>query len=246
MEVRGILTTRSQTIINKNIVSIDVNLDSISSSLAPITANHDSFDELLKKLNKETIDHSKYQTRLSSPKQEDINYHLMAEIWDYIKLWGKKYLYVDLGDSCSISALESLKYDAAGLFWFSENGECKIEIKKSIMKDTSYFLVVLVHEYMHYVHFKTVSRKAYYNCPLIFSEGFAEHSSRIFHEQSEYHLPEDLKKSWNQYYELGRLVVSQICSEGFKLSGFVQSFLKNTLNANSWSKLDPLFQYNLA
>ncbi|MFB2877300.1 hypothetical protein [Floridanema aerugineum] len=130
--------------------------------------------------------------------------------------------------------------NAWGVFSCNEK-DCEIEIAEECVYNTNALLLVLAHEYIHYIHYKLVDYKDYCNCPSIFSEGLAEVGARMFYEVSNYQIHKDLKKSWDESYEIARCVVAQIISEGFNLESFKYSFLMNISHKTPWHDLDKLF-----
>jgi hypothetical protein len=210
-----------------------------------VDTDRNCFEKLLYDLKKETIDHNMF-FRKSGPKQNDLNYHLVKGIWKFVQSWCQDSLKFTVREVCPISIVERNEMgrdDAIGLFRYERhNRRCEIRILESILDNTQYFLITLVHEYMHYVHYSFVSFDDYHNCPKVFSEGFSEYYSRIFYEQSGYDIQEDFRKSWNTSYEIGRKIVRQICSEGFGIYGFANGFLRNIPNNNPWKSLDHLFR----
>lgn len=203
-------------------------------------------NKLLSNLKAETIDHNMYFHR-SAPKQADLNHRLVEGIWIFVRSWCEKHLNFEITEACPISVVDKNKMrskNAFGLFCYSLNHDyrkCEIQILDSILDNTEYFMITLLHEYMHYVHYSLVSPVDYFNCPKLFAEGFSEYGSRIFYEQSGYDIKPKLKKSWNTSYETGRKVVGQICSEGFGIDGFTNGFLRNVQENNPWKCLDYLF-----
>lgn len=242
---RGILKFHSSSIPDSVVPEV---VQSLKTYLPVFTEGVDNdrnyLDKISCSLRNETIDHSTF-CRKSVPKQQDLNYHLVNGIWKFVKSWSHQNLKFTIRDACPISVVEKDEMrckDAAGLFCYKAHSrKCEIQILKSILDDTQYFLITLVHEYLHYVHYSLVSTTDYHNCPRIFAEGFSEYGSRIFYEHSGYNIQNHLKKSWNTSYEMGRELVSQICSEGFGIFGFTNGFLRNVETENPWKSLDHLF-----
>lgn len=191
---------------------------------------------------KECIEHSKFKSKATT--QADLNLSLIDCIWDYVKQWCSEKLKMTVNIPCHISIGNSQEMgNAYGLFYYSNPsyGKCEIKISKDILGDTGYFLIVLIHEYMHYIHYRIVDHNDYISCPSILSEGFSEYGARIFYSQNKYNIESHLLKSWNEYYEIGRQLVHQICEEGFGIEGFVKGFLNNIPPKSPWKSLDHWF-----
>ena len=242
---KGILKFNSPVVPDSYVPAVVQSLKSYLPALKEDVDNDRTYlDRLLYGLKKETIDHNMYFQK-SVPKQADLNYQLVNGIWKFVKSWCEDNLKFTVNEACPISVVdrnEMRNNEAVGLFCYNTHcRECEIQILKSILDDTQYFLITLAHEYMHYVHYSLVSFADYHNCPKIFSEGFSEYGSRIFYEHSAYNIQTNFRKSWNTSYEIGRKIVSQICLEGFGIYGFTNGFLRNIESNNPWKSLDHLF-----
>jgi hypothetical protein len=167
-----------------------------------------------KKIQAETIDYETYSRFISDDKFESkastsgqadlINMRLVEGIWEYQKDWAKKYFKKSIKEVCKISVKKRKDMclsNAYGVFSFTEK-DCEIEIAEECVYNTNLLLLVLAHEYVHYIHYKLVDYKDFCNCPNIFSEGLAEVGARMFYEVSNYQIHKDLKKSWDESYEI--------------------------------------------
>lgn len=173
---------------------------------------------------------------------------LIRDIWPHIAGWAKKELRYDLSryDACPIQVIPSLDMrsycegqQVAGLYRGRHKG---IWISGDTLSDTSMLVIVLAHEYMHFVHDLIVDEQDRERCPRIFSEGLAEVGSRAFCQQSRYRLPLHYRnRSWNEDYDLGRQLVEQIASEGYGLDGFTRTFLNDIATNNPWNILNKRF-----
>lgn len=254
--VRGALKVRNHSASNKMLPLVTDNLIRLGYKhplLLKSSESRESRNNWYKKIQAETIDYKTYshfisddefQSKASASRQAELNMRLVEGIWEYQKDWAKKFFNKSIKEVCKISVKKrsdmSLS-DAWGVFRFNEK-DCEIEIAENCVYNTNLLLLVLAHEYVHYIHYKLVDYTDYCNCPNIFCEGLAEVGARMFYEFSKYQLREELKKSWNESYEIARCVVNQIISEGFNLETFKYSFLMNVPHKSSWSDLNKLFE----
>lgn len=194
---------------------------------------------LLSRIKSETIDHSKFFKSVSIT--EYLDRSLVDRLWKYISSWFQRILNFHVGESCPIFVKkeEDMK-KAFGIFWLSK---CEIWLSRKALSSIPYTLITLAHEYVHYVLYSVLPRLEYDNCPMILSEGFAEYACRLLYRGTNFNIPHDLKKSWDENYELGRILVEHMVeTEGFGVEGFVKGFLYNISPNNPLKFLDKLFR----
>jgi hypothetical protein len=190
----------------------------------------------------EIIDHKRF-FRKPEPQPIELTDKLVECIWKYVKLWCEEVFNGSIGGLCPVS-IESEEemhaQHAVGLFWTES---CRIQISEAVLSSEPYALIVLTHEFFHYVNYCIVPREDFVNCPEILAEGFSEYCCRMFYEKAKYKIPKEMKKSWNEHYELGRQLVKHIAEdEGFGIEGFVNGFLRNIQPDTPLKFLDPLFK----
>jgi len=194
------------------------------------------------RLGLEIIDH-KIFFRKSAPQPIELTDQLVECIWKYVKLWCEDVFNSSLCGLCPVSVVPDEELRAKNAIGLFMSGSCEIQISDGILYSEPYTLIVLTHEFFHYVNYCIVSREDFVNCPEILVEGFSEYCCRIFYEEAKYKIPKEMRKSWNEHYEYGRRLVEHIVeAESFSIKGFVNGFLYNVQPDNSLKFLDPLFK----
>jgi len=204
-------------------------------------SNEDYLKQLHIKLRPETIDHSKFYPRFV-PKAEDLNYHLVERIWQFIAPWLQITLRFFIDKPCLIVVLEEHEMRRKGAYGLFCSDICEIQINRKILSNEPYTLITLAHELAHYAIFRILPKKEYEDCPMILSEGLSEYMCRLFYRDANYDLPDGMRKSWDENYELGRKLVKHIVEdESFGIMGFVKGFLLNIEPNNPLKYLDYRF-----
>jgi len=205
-------------------------------------SDRDYLERLRQRLKPEIINHRRFFRR-SIPRPIDLNYHLVECLWQYVKSWCEENLRYRINSQCPVSIAPGEEMEAKRALGLFLPDTCEIRISEEILYSEPYTLIVLAHEYMHYVEYCITSWEDYGNCPKILSEGFSEYGCRLFYEEAKYKIPKEMRKSWNEYYERGRWLVEHIAEEeGFGIKGFVNGFLYNIQPDNPLKFLDPLFK----
>ncbi len=235
---RGLLNIDLNSTIHKQI-KFTLNKDLVS-CLGMSLAKSEQF---IINCNQNSINHSFFSGHYLHSQSNNKGYYLIQEIWKPIKLWAKTILKIEIDDNCPVSFVSNIESNpnALGVFEYNSEGYYRIVIHEKITSDTNIFLIVLVHEIMHYLHYKSVNYEHFYSCPIVLAEGFAEFATTKFLLESTYKLPIELQKSWNPSYELGRMIINQIHNENYELYLIMHGFLGNTTANNRWSLLDHLF-----
>lgn len=158
--------------------------------------------------------------------------------WEYLRVWAKSTLGFCPKKSCPLVIGEHATMNAVARF---HPEPLSIHIKQHITNDIPFYTFVLVHEYMHYIHFSSVGMQKFNETPSILLEGFADYTARLFLQYGNYQLPANEKRILGVNYEYARQLVRQLCLYESGIKGFFSKFLKQKHADSPWHELNDLF-----